>query len=159
REMRNPLAMAEKIPITFSQKIITLNQYISAEIIKNLTFRTSAYMNFSTVKQNSFQGEEFDSASPRRAIGKFSENQPYKFVNENTLTYNRKIKKHSLGAVLGQSLERDFSETIRLEGEGYVDSKITPIQGASRFTTISRGESERIMLSFFGRLNYNYASR
>lgn len=159
REMRNPLAMAEKIPINFSQKIITLNQYISAEIIKNLTFRTSAYMNFSTVKQNSFQGEEFDSATPRRAIGKFSENQPYKFVNENTLTYNRKIKKHSLGAVLGQSLERDFSETIRLEGEGYVDSKITPIQGASRFTTISRGESERIMLSFFGRLNYNYASR
>src|SRR5690606_28331835 len=71
REMRNPLAMAEKIPITFLQNMVTLNQFISAELTKGLTLRTSVYTNFSKVQQSSFQSKEFDSATPRRDFGKF----------------------------------------------------------------------------------------
>lgn len=159
REMRNPLAMAEKVPITFLQNNFTLNQFISAELAKGLNLRTSVYTNFSTLKQSSFQGKQFDSATPQRDFGKFDQNGTNKFVNENTLTFNTKLKKHRIGAVLGQSIERDLSERIMLYGEGFIDSKITPIQSASKFTTISRTESERIMLSFFGRANYNYDGR
>ncbi len=159
REMRNPLAMAEKIPITFAQRTLTLNQFVSAELMKGLIARASLYTNISRVKQSSFQGEEFDSASPRRSYGKFSQTEGNKFVNENTLSYNKNLKKHKIGAVLGMSIERDFSESIRLNGEGYIDPKINPIQSASKFTTVSRTEGERIMLSFFGRANYSYAGR
>ncbi len=159
REMRNPLAMAQKVPIGFFRKMITLNQYISAELMKGLTLRTSLYANIATIKQSSFQPKTFDSATPRRDFGKFSQNEANKLVNENTLTYDRKFGKHRIGAVVGQSIERDFSESIRLDGENYIDSKVTPIQNAARFSTISRTESERIMLSFFGRANYNYDSR
>lgn len=159
REMRNPLAMAQKVPISFFRRAVTFNQYVSAELARGLTLRTSLYTNISTVKQSSFQPKEFDSATPRRDFGKYSENTANKLVNENTLTYDRKFGKHRLGAVIGQSIERDFSENLRLEGENYIDSKVTPIQNASRFSAITRTESERIMLSFFGRANYNYASR
>src|SRR5690606_18760223 len=159
REMRNPLAMAQKVPIGFFRRMITLNQYVSAELAKGLTLRTSLYTNISRVKQSSFQPKAFDSATPRRDFGKFSQNESNKLVNENTLTFDRKFGKHRVGAVIGQSIERNFSESIRLDGENYIDSKVTPIQNAARFSTISRTESERIMLSFFGRANYNYDSR
>ena len=159
REMRNPLAMAEKVPINFFQDRITLNQFVSADLMEGLTLRTSLYMSFDKTKQSSFQPKTFDSATPRRDFGKFRQGDVNKFVNENTLSYDKKIDKHRIGVVLGQAIERDFSENIRLEGENHIDSKVTPIQTAARFTSISRTESERILLSFFGRANYNYASK
>lgn len=159
REMRNPLAMAEKVPIDFFQDRITLNQFVSADLMEGLTLRTSLYMSFDKTKQSSFQPKSFDSATPRRDFGKFRQGDGKKFVNENTLSYDKKIDKHRIGIVLGQSIERDFRENIRLEGENHIDSKVTPIQTAARYTSLSRTESERILLSFFGRANYNYRHR
>lgn len=159
REMRNPLAMAIKIPITFFQNMITLNQYVSAELTKGLTLRTSLYTSFSKVKQSSFQSKEFDSATPRRDFGRFDQNETNKFLNENTLNYDKRVNKHRFVMVIGQALESNLSERVTLSGQDYIDSKITPIQSAAKFTQISRVESEWNMLSFFGRLNYNYASR
>lgn len=159
REGRNPLAMSEKMPINFSQNRITLNQFVSAELITGLTLRTSLYTSFQKTKQSSFQPKTFSSATPRADLSKFSQSEPYKFVNENTLSYDKRIDRHRISAVLGQSIERDFSEAIRLDGQNHIDSKITPIQTAARFANISRTESERIMLSFFGRVNYNFAHK
>lgn len=159
KEMRNPLAMAERIPISFFRETVTLNQYISAELLEDLTFRTSVYLNRWNNKQSSFQPKGFDSATPPRDFGKFNQTDGHKFVNENTLTYNARFQKNRISVVLGQSIEQDVSERIRLNGEGYIDSKVTPIQSAAKFSTISRTESKRVLLSFFGRANYSYDGR
>lgn len=159
REMRNPLAMAKKVPISFLQNRITLNQYISADLAKGLNLRVSVSTNIGKVKQSSFQSKDFDSATPRRDFGKFYQSASKNFINENILSYTWKKNNHKVGVVLGQSLQTDFSERINLNGEGYIDSKVTPIQAAAKFTSISRTESERVMLSFFGRANYDYKGR
>lgn len=159
REMRNPLAMAQKVPIDFSRNRVTLNQFVSADLMDGLTLRTSLFASFDKTTQSSFQPKTFDSATPRRDFGKFRQGDVQAFVNENTLSYDKKINRHRIGVVLGQSLERHFSENLRLDGENHIDSKVTPIQTAARFTSISRTESERFLLSFFGRTNYNFASR
>src|SRR5690606_1503590 len=79
REMRNPLAMAEKVPINFFQDRITLNQFVSADLMEGLTLRTSLYMSFDKTKQSSFQPKTFDSATPRRDFGKFRQGDVNKF--------------------------------------------------------------------------------
>ncbi|MGV8095808.1 MAG: SusC/RagA family TonB-linked outer membrane protein [Mangrovibacterium sp.] len=159
KEMRNPLAVAKKVPISFIQNQIILNQFLQANFSKNLTLRVSVSANIGKVKQTSFQPKEFDSATPARDFGKFYQTDSRDFINENTLTYSRKFHKHKIGIVLGQSLQTDNDERIDLQGQGYIDSKITPIQSAAKFTQISRTESERAMLSFFGRANYDYNGR
>ena len=78
---------------------------------------------------------------------------------KNTLSYNGKFKSHRLNVVLGQSLQQDKTETITLNGNGYIDKSVITIQNASTYTNISRSESERALLSFFGRVSYDWKGR
>ncbi len=50
------------------------------------------------------------------------------FLNENTLSYNGKIKSHHLNVVLGQSFQQDRTEAIVLNGNGYIDKSVITIQ-------------------------------
>ena len=162
RESRNPLALAKKFPINFKRKQIILNQYVNFSIIKGLDFKISVSGDFSNYKQKSFLSKDFDSnqtVAARKDTGKYLQSEANNFLNENTLTYTKKFRGHTLSAVLGQSLQINHGESIYLNGENYVDASITEIQNASKFTKISRDIAERSMLSFFGRINYNYKSR
>ncbi len=159
REMRNPLAVAQKVPISFLHNRITFNQYISAELFEGFSLRSSISVDVERINQSSFQPKEFDSNTPPRDIGKFYQNDSRSLINENTMNYKKKMGSHRMSAIVGQSLQTDLSARINLNGQGYIDSQITPIQSASKYTAISRTESERVMLSFFGRVNYDYKSR
>ena len=64
-----------------------------------------------------------------------------------------------LNVVLGQSFQQDRTEAIVLNGNGYIDKSVITIQNASTYTNISRSESERALLSFFGRVSYDWKGR
>lgn len=159
REQRNPLALAEKVPHSFNQHNYTINQTLSATIAKRFTLNTRVSIDTRGTEQSSYQPKFFDSNNPPRDVGKFYTSDRRTLMNENTLQYTRAIKKHRINALVGQSIQADLSEDIYLNGENYVDPIITPIQAAAKYTRISRNESERMMLSYFGRLNYSYAQR
>ena len=159
REQRNPLAVATKVPIHFKRRWFTMNQYIQINLMKGLDLRVSVSGDISRTNQDSFMPKEFDSNTPARDNGKFRQSEGQTFLNENTLSYNGKFKSHRLNVVLGQSLQQDKTETITLNGNGYIDKSVITIQNASTYTNISRSESERALLSFFGRVSYDWKGR
>ena len=127
--------------------------------MKGLDLRVSVSDDISRTNQDSFMPKEFDSNTPARDNGKFPQSEGHTFLNENTLSYNGKFKSHRLNVVLGQSLQQDKTETITLNGNGYIDKSVITIQNASTYTNISRSESERALLSFFGRVSYDWKGR
>jgi len=159
REQRNPLAVAEKVPATFDRNTTTLTQNVTAELLKGLKFKTSVYATVSKFEQSYYQPKTFSSSTPRRDDGRYQQQLSNHFVNENTLSYNRLLKKHRISAVLGQSIEKWSTDEILHYGEDFVDPNVTPIQGAARMTRVEQNISKRAMLSFFGRVNYSYAGR
>ncbi|RHK37611.1 SusC/RagA family TonB-linked outer membrane protein [Bacteroides ovatus] len=136
-----------------------MNQYIQINLMKGLDLRVSVSGDISRTNQDSFMPKEFDSNTPARDNGKFRQSEGQTFLNENTLSYNGKFKSHRLNVVLGQSLQQDKTETITLNGNGYIDKSVITIQNASTYTNISRSESERALLSFFGRVSYDWKGR
>lgn len=159
KEQRNPLAVATKVPIHFKRRWLTMNQYIQINLTKGLNLRVSVSGDISKTNQDSFMPKEFDSNTPARDNGKFRQSESQSFLNENTLSYNGKIKSHHLNVVLGQSFQQDRTEAIVLNGNGYIDKSVITIQNASTYTNISRSESERALLSFFGRVSYDWKGR
>ena len=162
RAQRNPLALALKVPIQFKRDWIILSQYVNWTILKGLELRSSISTDMSDITQSSYTPRDFDSntnVAARRDIGLYSKDETKSFLNENTLTYTLKMKDHSLNAVLGHSVSYNSRYGVTLNGQDYIDEYIRPIQNAAQTTNITEDFSERAMISFFGRINYNYKSR
>lgn len=159
QEQRNPLALAKKVPHLFKQYNYSINQTFSANIAKKLSLNTRVSINTRGTEQSSYQPKYFDSNNPPRDFGKFYTSESKSLMNENTMQYSTLINKHRITALLGQSIQADMSEDIQLNGENYIDPLITPIQAAAKYTRITQNETERYMLSYFGRVNYSYAQK
>jgi TonB-dependent starch-binding outer membrane protein SusC len=162
RAQRNPLALALKVPIQFNREWIILSQYVNWTIFKGLDLRSTVSTDMSFIEQSSYTPRDFDSnttADARRDIGRFSKDENKSFLNENILTYNKKIKEHGINAVLGHSVSYNYRYGVTLDGQDYIDEFIRPIQNAAQTTNITENLAERAMISYFGRLNYNYSSR
>ncbi len=162
REQRNPLALALRVPIQFNRDWIVLSQYVNWTIFKGLDLRSTVSTDMNDVTQSSYTPRDFDSntnVEARRDAGKYTKDESKSFLNENILTYSLKNKNHSLNAVLGHSISFNSNYDITLNGMDYIDEQIRPIQNAGQTTNITENISERAMISFFGRVNYNYKSR
>src|SRR5690606_27955157 len=125
-EQRNPLAVAEKVPSTFIRDNTSLTQNVTVDIIRGLKFKTSIYGTFSNREQTYYQPKSFSSATPRRDDGRYQQYRSSHVVQENTLRYNRLLKKHRINAVLRQSIEKWATNQILQYGEDFVDPNVTP---------------------------------
>jgi TonB-dependent starch-binding outer membrane protein SusC len=83
------------------------------------------------------------------------------WLNENTLTYNKAFGKHNLNALIGFTQQEDIREIVRTGARGFVSDHFeadnlenggTPLRPYSRNTKAG-------LLSYLGRLNYNYDDR
>lgn len=135
---------------------------------KYLTFRSEFGIDFNWSYQKRFYGPKNSNAE------RYSDGMPYveltrseapKYRLANVLTYrNRFIKRHDLNVMFGQ--EMTSSQTIsNFSSVRYLPMDITPEKafdnmtlGDSYIVKSSKSTPNR-MLSFFGRLMYNYDSR
>lgn len=102
---------------------------------------------------------ETDSASNANASSSFNNT----FLVENTLNFNKSFGKHNLAGVLGQSFQDTNSRSmgsgsrdlVKTAGGTYlkeVSSGVTAVAG-------SGSSSQHRLLSYFGRVNYDYDGR
>lgn len=61
--------------------------------------------------------------------------------------------------LLGFSVQKDKFTTRSTTGRDFVDETNTSIQNGANITSVRKDVNEYAMLSFFGRVNYNYKSR
>ena len=163
-DSRNPIIDNLSITNTRFTRFITVNAGLEVDIIKNLTFRTAgSYMWQQT------RNDYWDNGNTKQAEANASqygygyrnnaERSSYQWTN--TLNYNFSIvDEHNFGILLGHELY--YQDNMKLDNEyrGFSDGNfgLNDVSMGKAFDWNS-GNDRNGLVSFFGRLNYNYAEK
>ena len=140
------------------------NVYGELDIVKNLTLRSSAGIDFRSQIENEFISRDYPGTSQSqpetRGSGRTGTNQQVIWLQENTLTYNPSLgDRHNLTLLAGESMQVSDRFTSSAGGSGYGSNAVPYLSGASVFTKPSSYQDQWGLLSFFGRAIYNYDQR
>jgi TonB-linked SusC/RagA family outer membrane protein len=162
----NPLASLyyKYIGWTKRDKILG-NVYGEVEFIKGLTLTTKLNIDLMYQHQNEYQPEYFITPtvqnSHSRAIMRMERNFTYNW--ENYINFNQSFGLHDLNVLLGNTIEEYnrfnlFGEKDNLVIEDF-DNAI--LDGATDQESMNTGGGKivRRLLSYYGRLNYDYAEK
>ena len=98
-----------------------------------------------------------DYGSPKNSISE-SRGEEFTYTIDNLLTYNKEYRGHNFDVLLGTSWMREYSRNMSIST--IEDLGGTDITGFSNMDgKISAGDSNAALLSFFGRLNYDYQGK
>ncbi len=159
----NPLASLSYSNDRTRRPVLNGNVYIDITPFKNFTFHSQYNFNWGYSENSQFSPVYVVSASQRNDLASLTENntrfREYSWVN--TLSYQKSFGKHNLDALAGITSQNSYTQTITAAGQGlppaatdntglrYLD---LAIQG---FRAVG-GAGEWGLLSYLGRVNYNY---
>jgi len=136
------------------------NAFTEVEIIDRLKYKLSANIDFGNTATKSFipsivQGAMF-SAPPKPATGSYGTSNYMTWLIENTLTYSKTFnEKHNFDALFGYTSQKVNSEDASISASQFPDDEVNWFNAAT-VKTGSGNKSAWSMLSYIGRLNYNY---
>ncbi|WP_343328418.1 TonB-dependent receptor [Polaribacter staleyi] len=163
-EIRNPVGLTiyERTPLT--KESFLGNVFIEADLIKGLKFKSNYGLEVNNRKMDNFQPEYYISAEQNRPVNIYSTLRSENRVNvwSNTLSYNTTIKeKHSISALLGhESQKLDFNNVVATRSAIPEGVKNPTLGSGSVDSSTNNGSiSSSSLLSYFGRVNYNYDDR
>lgn len=141
---------------------IIANTYLEYEITNNLKFKTSIGATLNYYKNNRYLPgllpERLDSNIGGEA--RINTSESLNLVHTNTLTFNKKFKKHSIDATAAFEWQKNTSESVSTLAGGFpFDSlEFNGLGTGSDPETyqVSSGYNQRTMLSYLSRFTYSY---
>lgn len=157
--------MADEQPNAFSntgkQTNIISNVYLELNPVKGLTFRSNFGANLGFSREGLFEASNTITRNGGNSQSSYKSSNS-RFINwDNIITYQKEINKHSFTLTALSSYVENISENVSAQGE----SQLLPSQlyyalgNAPSNIAISSGFSKWNVLSFAGRLNYNYKGK
>lgn len=136
--------------------------YAEVEPIKNLIFRTSFGINYLTENHRAFTPKWREGARNVEKNELRTDNKTnLEWVWTNTLNYSHAFGKHNLSALLGTEAKRNRFEDVWGYGTGFSmeDINYRYLVAATQSKDTGGNASVYSMVSYFGKLNYNYDER
>ncbi len=151
----------------------TMNGYVSFKFLKNYTFRSDLGYESRHIETKRFYGKTtYYSRSGDGAVGGAGTSSAFlindyssRLRNSNTLEYKKLFNKtHNLSVLLGEEIIVNKGEITTFRGSGYEGSYVGEdvfnfLNQATYFTFNNYINPNDNMLSFFGRINYDYKGR
>lgn len=132
--------------------------YGDLELLKGLSLRSTF-----NVDHIDSQGKSYTPGRLNRngnISGGFSGYRRQTFVNENTLTYDTSIGGvHNINAVGGMSYNTNHRNSYTMSGVFTVEGVQTLNAAAINASSTNTNETQNSLLSYFGRVNYNFKER
>ncbi|MFB0497460.1 TonB-linked SusC/RagA family outer membrane protein [Mucilaginibacter sp. OAE612] len=158
RRAVNPVMLANNLRFVSVVDRYVGNVFGEYTILSNLKFRTSFGMDNQGVQDDRYQSTEINNRSAATGAADFFTQMLW--LNENTLTYTANLPKgHSLSGVIGESTQVTSIRRIGAAGNTGATDLIEAITGFTNRTEASDYRSKSGLLSYFGRVNYNYQDR
>jgi TonB-linked SusC/RagA family outer membrane protein len=152
----SPIAEAKNVK-RISETFRTVSTaFVEYELLQGLKFKTS--LNFDVHNNEAMRFTPSFVTRNRTASGSKSGYNRINFVEENTLIYDRSIGLHTFNALAGYSYSHFNLETYSINGTGFASDDIPTLNAASS-TSGTSFETENTLISYFGRLQYNYANK
>ncbi|WP_188559917.1 SusC/RagA family TonB-linked outer membrane protein [Hymenobacter glacieicola] len=157
--VENPVAAATLPIISARNNRAIGNIYADAELLKGLRLRTSLGGDYLNLKEDRFIPSTALQAVGSNGLGNANSRYDVGWINENTLTYNRSLGDHSFTLLLGQSAQKSVQQGIITNVTGFATNRIRQLSAGSVKVDASSDETLWTLLSYFGRLNYNYKGK
>lgn len=158
-DAQNPLGMADRSDKVAANNQLFGNMFAEYHIIDGLKFRSNLGLNVYSRKTRDFE-PTFSEGNANRAINSLtSQDVDYFDVNwENTLDYSKKINEHQFSALFGNTMQDSKTELISGYREKFNNNEeYLQYLDAGSANDKSRGIlTEWSLLSWFGRINYDY---
>jgi TonB-linked SusC/RagA family outer membrane protein len=136
------------------------NLYASWDILKELTFRSEAGIDFLSLYEYGWNGAKTPVTITTPSSGKYGTSRIVNYNINNTLTYSKAFgDKHNLELLLGQSFQKSSAEYSFIQGQGLPTDDFKYLTNASQNASFSSSFTEFAYTSFFGRLNYKFNNR
>ncbi|SDG15547.1 SusC/RagA family TonB-linked outer membrane protein [Epilithonimonas hungarica] len=164
-DTENPFVELQASTSNARTRNFVANAGIEIDFLKNFTFRTAGQYNWKNTKSTSFSDENsranLTDPTTTGINGKIGNSESYGYQITNTVTYNNTFgDKHKLNALIGQELVYSQSESNNLSlikfpfpNFGLDDISTATVSGKST------DRSSNSLMSYFGRVNYNYDDR
>lgn len=170
--LENPVATVNEMKVNRLGNRNTYNAYANYEIIKGLNFKANLgttnysekYDYYRPTSLSNGGGNAPGSPSSIAAANSVAQNltQVDKLA-EFTLDYNKTFGKHNIDILGGYSAQHTTSDLVRVTATGFTSDKIGEIsdKGAAPtdFVLNNANKSVTTLLSYFGRVSYNFDSK
>jgi TonB-linked SusC/RagA family outer membrane protein len=141
--------------------------YADYQILNGLSFRTSVNLDNTDNSSKSYNPYLIASTLATRLAqlttltsGSYSSYRKRTFVNENTLSYATTFQnRHNLSLLGGFSYNSGKLESVSLSSNGGFSSNVITTLNAANGVTGNTNESRNVLISYFGRVQYNYSEK
>lgn len=132
--------------------------YVNVKIAEGLDIKSTVNLDHSEVKVKNFMPSIV--SRNRATTGRLRGNTRQTFVNENFLSYNRTLANdHNISAVIGTSFSNTKFDNWDMRGT-FAGDDVTTLNAATiNPDQVTATETRNVLVSFFGRAQYNYADR
>lgn len=161
---RNPVSMAANSFIKKTMYRVTDNFFTELNITNDLSFKSSVGVDLITESNRDFNPtfQEGDMQNNESSLAQRT-NLQLDWIWENTINYKRSFDKHNLKVLGGFSMEenkKDWTAITKYKFPGNADY----LQYLSNGSTVDANDvtglvDEWSMISYFGRVDYNYAQK
>lgn len=161
-DVDNPFSVATQRIDETSTDNYRANFYGDYEIIEGLSFKTT--FGFVTVNQTRgtyVPSTLVTSAGDQGGIAGIASGKRTNFLNENYLTYVKEFSNSKLTLVAGTSYQKNKNENYSAGAQGFTSDSFSYFNIGAGTTQLipSSSLSETLIVSQFGRLNYDYADK
>jgi TonB-linked SusC/RagA family outer membrane protein len=135
------------------------NIKLNYDILKNLKFTSSFSLDFNDYDEFQYWNDLTSLGAASNGYGSDGDSKNEIWINEQTLEFKPVISKtHNFTFLIGNTIQKNARQLKMLEGYGFPNNSFKLIGSAATQTgTVSH--SEFGLASYFGRMNYDYASR
>lgn len=133
------------------------NFYLDIDITKDLKFHSSWNADYNNYNESEYWQSNLSVGSPG-GYATAANTQSTNWINEQTLTYQKRLGEHSFGILAGNTIESDEVTGTSETGTGFANNSFTLISSAAT-TTASQSWSKKNLASFFGRINYGFEDK
>jgi TonB-linked SusC/RagA family outer membrane protein len=136
------------------------NAFLTWEIIKNLSFKSSWSLDNSAYKENVYYNANLNEgkSTDGSATESYTINQLW--TAEQLLSYLASFnEKHFISLVAGNTLQHNDFERSKLTGTNFPGIAFTSISSAAVTTATNTGTVSSGLISYFGRANYSFDNK
>lgn len=158
----NPIASLNERTSKRRRYYVLANTNAEWEIIKNLKLKVAFGANISDTKSPSYTPSYIYDGASSHGSASINQSDTYSWLNENTLTYDLQVKKnHHFNFLLGYTQQENRSESFSAGSSDFVSDELlyNNLGSGSVISTPSSSSSKHALISYLGRINYNYADK
>ncbi|MFA8435272.1 MAG: SusC/RagA family TonB-linked outer membrane protein [Marinifilaceae bacterium] len=156
--VKNPVGNAKLPKIEYTEDYITADAYAQIDIIEGLSYKINGGLHTSNYYYNSFTPKFRMSSQDYKDKSYLYEfhSRSRKWILENTLNFNKKLGKHSIGALAGYTAEQNKYKKFSASGKDFISDETPVLDQAQSEYNVSGSEYTSELLSYLGRFTYNF---